>query len=187
MGDEHTSCPDGVLATRRFLESLGRYGNTPFLFPMYGCGEIPQCFCRLCAVFGGVYCLKRKVTEVSFTTETDGRRKFEAIHCGGQRITAKNIVFGAGTMTGLSLTPEAVQNLEKSGCGRLSRGIFLVNVPLGDASMNSGGGGVVFTKIPAKVAGQGGGAYAIQLSHYSGACPKDNCRLCNWNSWILFY
>ncbi|XP_018427421.1 PREDICTED: rab proteins geranylgeranyltransferase component A 1-like [Nanorana parkeri] len=37
---------DGLKATQHFLRCLGRYGNTPFLFHMYGLGEIPQCFCR---------------------------------------------------------------------------------------------------------------------------------------------
>lgn len=37
---------DGLRATKHFLQCLGRYGNTPFLFPLYGQGEIPQCFCR---------------------------------------------------------------------------------------------------------------------------------------------
>ncbi|KAL7979411.1 hypothetical protein Chor_004569, partial [Crotalus horridus] len=37
---------DGLKATQKFLQCLGRYGNTPFLFPLYGQGEIPQCFCR---------------------------------------------------------------------------------------------------------------------------------------------
>ena len=32
-----------------FLFSLGRYGNTPYLWTMYGSGELPQCFCRMCA------------------------------------------------------------------------------------------------------------------------------------------
>ncbi|POI23366.1 hypothetical protein CIB84_012888, partial [Bambusicola thoracicus] len=36
---------EGLQATRKFLQCLGRYGNTPFLFPLYGQGEIPQCFC----------------------------------------------------------------------------------------------------------------------------------------------
>lgn len=37
---------EGLASTRNFLHCLGRYGNTPFLFPIYGLGEIPQCFCR---------------------------------------------------------------------------------------------------------------------------------------------
>eukprot|EP00092_Neocalanus_flemingeri_P074042 GFUD01091503.1.p1 GENE.GFUD01091503.1~~GFUD01091503.1.p1 ORF type:complete len:359 (+),score=119.64 GFUD01091503.1:77-1153(+) len=48
-------CPitTGLQATRKFLSSLGRFGPTPFLWSMYGTGELPQAFCRLCAVFGG--------------------------------------------------------------------------------------------------------------------------------------
>uniref|UniRef100_A0AAQ6IG61 Rab proteins geranylgeranyltransferase component A n=1 Tax=Anabas testudineus TaxID=64144 RepID=A0AAQ6IG61_ANATE len=61
MVTEDAPTEDGLAATRHFLRSLGRYGNTPFLFPVYGLGEIPQCFCRMCAVFGGIYCLRHSV------------------------------------------------------------------------------------------------------------------------------
>jgi len=56
-------CPlaEGLQATRKFLSSLGRFGPTPFLWSMYGTGELPQAFCRLCAVFGGVYYLGRSL------------------------------------------------------------------------------------------------------------------------------
>lgn len=47
MSNDTTPCMVGVERTQRFLSSLGRYGNTPFLWPMYGTGELPQCFCRL--------------------------------------------------------------------------------------------------------------------------------------------
>lgn len=46
MSSEKTPCMTGVERAQRFLSSLGRYGNTPFLWPMYGSGELPQCFCR---------------------------------------------------------------------------------------------------------------------------------------------
>ena len=39
----------GLKSTQRFLQSLGRYGNTAFLWPLYGSGELPQCFCRFVA------------------------------------------------------------------------------------------------------------------------------------------
>merc|ERR1719430_1245122 len=51
----------GLKATRKFLSSLGRFGPTPFLWSMYGTGELPQAFCRLCAVFGGIYYLGRSL------------------------------------------------------------------------------------------------------------------------------
>lgn len=46
MVTQHTLTEEGLKATQHFLRCLGRYGNTPFLFPLYGLGEIPQCFCR---------------------------------------------------------------------------------------------------------------------------------------------
>uniref|UniRef100_A0A3P8RYE9 Rab proteins geranylgeranyltransferase component A n=1 Tax=Amphiprion percula TaxID=161767 RepID=A0A3P8RYE9_AMPPE len=61
MVTEDTPTEEGLASTRHFLRCLGRYGNTPFLFPVYGLGEIPQCFCRMCAVFGGIYCLRHSL------------------------------------------------------------------------------------------------------------------------------
>ena len=43
----------------RHLLSLGRYGGTAFLFPMYGAGELSQSFCRSAAVHGATYLLRR--------------------------------------------------------------------------------------------------------------------------------
>ncbi|NXY82959.1 RAE2 geranylgeranyltransferase, partial [Alcedo cyanopectus] len=77
---------EGLQATKKFLQCLGRYGNTPFLFPLYGQGEIPQCFCRLCAVFGGIYCLRHPVRCLVVDKES-GRCKAIVDHFG-QRISA---------------------------------------------------------------------------------------------------
>ena len=43
----------------RHLLSLGRYGGTAFLIPMYGSGELSQSFCRSAAVHGATYLLRR--------------------------------------------------------------------------------------------------------------------------------
>ncbi|MBZ3871581.1 Rab proteins geranylgeranyltransferase component A 2 [Sciurus carolinensis] len=81
---------DGLKATKNFLQCLGRFGNTPFLFPLYGQGEIPQCFCRMCAVFGGIYCLRHKVQCLVVDRES-GRCKAIIDHFG-QRINAKYFI-----------------------------------------------------------------------------------------------
>uniref|UniRef100_A0A8C3PU89 Rab proteins geranylgeranyltransferase component A n=1 Tax=Calidris pygmaea TaxID=425635 RepID=A0A8C3PU89_9CHAR len=80
----------GLQATKKFLQCLGRYGNTPFLFPLYGQGEIPQCFCRLCAVFGGIYCLRHPVQCLVVDKES-GRCKAVVDHFG-QRISANYFI-----------------------------------------------------------------------------------------------
>ncbi|XP_068963840.1 rab proteins geranylgeranyltransferase component A 1 isoform X2 [Petaurus breviceps papuanus] len=67
-----TSTLDGLREMRNFLRCLGRYGNTPFLFPLYGQGELPQCFCRCKAIidhFGQRISAKYFVVEDSYLTE----------------------------------------------------------------------------------------------------------------------
>ncbi|XP_043667470.1 rab proteins geranylgeranyltransferase component A 1 [Vespula pensylvanica] len=114
MVTDKTSCRDGVNRTKHFLNSLGRYGNTPFLWPMYGSGELPQCFCRLCAVFGGVYCLKRQLDGVVIKED-----KCEAIVTGKQRLALEHLVVGQG-----HLPPEIVAF---EGEQQISRGIFITD------------------------------------------------------------
>ncbi|XP_004685683.1 PREDICTED: rab proteins geranylgeranyltransferase component A 1 [Condylura cristata] len=91
MTSETTSSTlDGLKATKNFLHCLGRYGNTPFLFPLYGQGELPQCFCRMCAVFGGIYCLRHSVQCLVVDKES-GKCK-AIIDQFGQRIIAKHFL-----------------------------------------------------------------------------------------------
>ncbi|KFV64615.1 Rab proteins geranylgeranyltransferase component A 1, partial [Dryobates pubescens] len=90
VSETECSTLDGLQATKKFLQCLGRYGNTPFLFPMYGQGEIPQCFCRLCAVFGGIYCLRHSVQCLVVDKES-GRCKAIVDHFG-QRISANYFI-----------------------------------------------------------------------------------------------
>ncbi|XP_043243163.1 rab proteins geranylgeranyltransferase component A 2-like isoform X1 [Amphibalanus amphitrite] len=88
MVSPETPTLEALRSTQKFLLSLGRYGNTPFLWPMYGSGEIPQCFCRLCAVFGGVYHLSRGVDAV--TVDEDGA--LTGVVSDGQRFTCRRLV-----------------------------------------------------------------------------------------------
>ncbi|XP_014843899.1 PREDICTED: rab proteins geranylgeranyltransferase component A 1-like [Poecilia mexicana] len=90
MVAEDTPTEEGLASTRHFLRSLGRYGNTPFLFPVYGLGEIPQCFCRMSAVFGGIYCLRHSVH--CLIVDRDANRCKAVIDSRGQRISCSHIV-----------------------------------------------------------------------------------------------
>ncbi|WVQ64875.1 uncharacterized protein L199_003044 [Kwoniella botswanensis] len=73
----HCSSPSeptlpALIRTRRYLKSIGRYGNNAFLVGQYGgAGEIAQGFCRACAVFGGTYILgpSARPTSISETPE----------------------------------------------------------------------------------------------------------------------
>jgi Rab GDP dissociation inhibitor len=39
------------------MDSIGRYGDHPFLYPVYGLGGMPEAFTRHCALHGGTYML----------------------------------------------------------------------------------------------------------------------------------
>ncbi|AET40605.1 Gdi1p Ecym_6223 [Eremothecium cymbalariae DBVPG len=58
-----------------YVQSVARYGKSPYLYPLYGLGELPQGFTRLSAVFGGTYMLNTPVEKVMYTE--DG--KFQGI------------------------------------------------------------------------------------------------------------
>uniref|UniRef100_A0A671QLJ2 Rab proteins geranylgeranyltransferase component A 2-like n=1 Tax=Sinocyclocheilus anshuiensis TaxID=1608454 RepID=A0A671QLJ2_9TELE len=90
MVTQQTLTEEGLKATQHFLRCLGRYGNTPFLFPLYGLGEIPQCFCRMCAVFGGIYCLRHSVQ--CLVVDKAANKVKAVIDTRGQRISCSHFV-----------------------------------------------------------------------------------------------
>lgn len=58
-----------VVTIRRiklYSDSLARYGKSPYLYPMYGLGELPQGFARLSAIYGGTYMLDKPIDEIVF-------------------------------------------------------------------------------------------------------------------------
>jgi RAB protein geranylgeranyltransferase component A len=67
--NEDQSVADGLKEMKKFLSSVGRFGDSPFLYSLYGTGELPQCFCRMAAVFGAIYHLN--MTIKSFQTNSD--------------------------------------------------------------------------------------------------------------------
>ena len=56
-----------VLAIKMYAESMARFGgDSPYIYPLYGLGELPQAFARLSAVYGGTYMLNKPGCEVIF-------------------------------------------------------------------------------------------------------------------------
>lgn len=52
-----------------YMDSIGRYGDSPFIYPIYGLGGIPEGFSRMAAVNGGTFMLSADVDEVLFDAE----------------------------------------------------------------------------------------------------------------------
>jgi len=66
--DDYLTAPaqDTVNRIRLYGESVLRYGNSPYIYPLYGLGEMPQGFARLSAIYGGTYMLNKPVEEIVY-------------------------------------------------------------------------------------------------------------------------
>lgn len=49
-----------------YAYSVSRYGNSPYIYPVYGLGGLPEGFSRLCAIHGGTYMLNKPVAELIY-------------------------------------------------------------------------------------------------------------------------
>ena len=62
---------DLVKAVRLYSDSMARFDTgSPYIYPLYGLGELPQGFARLSAVHGGTYMLAKSDVEVVYDEET---------------------------------------------------------------------------------------------------------------------
>ncbi|KAI8639059.1 GDP dissociation inhibitor [Parasitella parasitica] len=49
-----------------YFASLGRFGKSPYIYPLYGLGDLPQSFARFGALHGGTYMLNKSVDEILY-------------------------------------------------------------------------------------------------------------------------
>lgn len=165
MGSLEMTFEEGLDRIKTYLTSIGRYGNTPFLFPMFGCGEIPQCFCRLCAVFGGIYWLGQSVNDVQIIDSSADDEKLVKVKFGNEEISTKKLVCGLG-----SAISDGNQRHEY-----ISRAVIITSSPIGGKAVNSelDGGGVVLLYHP--IEGRPDGVTMIQLSGFTSCIEKGLC------------
>ena len=103
---------------------MARYGKSPYIYPLYGLGELPQSFARLSAIYGGTYMLDKKVDEII----TDSSGKFVGVRSGDETVKAKQVIgdpsyFGAGQLKEGS----KVRVLEE---GKVIRAICILKHPI---------------------------------------------------------
>jgi Rab GDP dissociation inhibitor len=103
---------------------MARYGKSPYIYPLYGLGELPQSFARLSAIYGGTYMLDKKADEI--VTDADG--KFVGVRSGDETVKAKQVIgdpsyFGAGS-------PEVAGKVRVVEEGKVVRAICLLKHPI---------------------------------------------------------
>ena len=97
-----------------YINSFGRYGNSPFIYPVWGLSGLAEGFSRLCALYGGTYMLNRDVEEILY----DENGKFKGIKSQGEEAYGKILI----------TEPSYVQKLGKvKSIGKVIRRICILN------------------------------------------------------------
>lgn len=77
-----------VLELQTYCYSLARYGTSPYIYPVYGLGGLPEGFSRLCAIHGGTFMLNREIDEIVF----DSNGKASGVKAGNEMAKAKMVI-----------------------------------------------------------------------------------------------
>lgn len=108
-------CGDLIQRIKLYCESLARYGKSPYLYPLYGLGELPQAFARLSAIYGGTYMLDKPVDEILYNEEG----KVTGIRSGDEKAYCKQLYCDP------SYVPDKVKKV-----GQVVRCICLMDHPI---------------------------------------------------------
>ncbi|KAK4261389.1 hypothetical protein QN277_004393 [Acacia crassicarpa] len=118
LDDDYLDQPaiDFVKRMKLYAESLARFqGGSPYIYPLYGLGELPQGFARLSAVYGGTYMLSKPECKVEF----DESGKVIGVTSEGETAKCKKVV----------CDPSYLSNKVKK-VGKVARAICIMSHPI---------------------------------------------------------
>ncbi|CAM9323865.1 unnamed protein product [Scytosiphon promiscuus] len=102
---------EGLEAVCRHISALGRFGETAFITPMYGVGELSQSFCRMAAVHGAICILRRQLTGA--VIDRVSGRCVGVVDDAGRAFACSTLVVGGeffalspGTTFGINASPK---------------------------------------------------------------------------------
>ncbi|XP_074644132.1 rab GDP dissociation inhibitor alpha-like [Tubulanus polymorphus] len=114
-------CEDLIQRIQLYHDSLSRYGDSPYLYPLYGLGELPQGFARLSAVYGGTYMLHKPFDGFEF----DEAGKVTGVKSEGETARCDMVICDP------SYAPDKCKKV-----GQVVRAICLLNHPIANTGNN---------------------------------------------------
>lgn len=153
LGEPASEC---IKKIQLYMDSIGRYGDHPFLYPVYGLGGIPEGFTRYCAIHGGTYMLNQDIDEVVFGD--DG--KVVGIRSGDQIAKAPLVI------TDPSYIKKQSGHVEQTK--QLIRSICILNHTIPNTQDKTS----CQIIIPQKQTGRGSDIYVNMVSSSHAICAK---------------
>jgi Rab GDP dissociation inhibitor len=139
-----------------YTDSMSVYGSSPYVYPLYGLGDIPQAFARLSAVFGGTYMLNTPVSSI----ELDESGKFVGVKSGDQ-IAKAPLVVGSPTYF--------IQKGLVKTAGSVIRCICLLQHPIPNIAEKAKSCQII---IPQSELKRRNDVYVICVSYVHKVCPE---------------
>lgn len=159
INDEYLDQPavDTIEKIKLYIDSIGRYGEHPFLYPIYGLGGIPEGFSRLSAIHGGTYMLNTPIDEVLF----DSSGKVEGVRSGSQVAKAPLVI----------CDPSYVKNVkgQVKSVGKVVRSICILNHPIPDTHDATS----CQIILPQKQTGRNSDIFINMVSYAHAVCSQD--------------
>jgi len=137
-----------------YADSLAMYQKSPYVYPLYGLGELPQVFARLCAVHGGTYMLSKPVDKIHF----DDNGVVTGVESQGETAKCKMVIGDP------SYFPQKVKKT-----GKVIRVICILDHPIKD-TYNAKSVQII---IPQNQAKRKNDIYICMTSNTHMVCPKD--------------
>jgi len=140
-----------------YENSFNMWETSPYVYPLYGSGELPQAFSRLCAVYGGTYMLDTPVRSV----QCDATGVFSHITFGKEKeeVAKAKMVIGDP-----SYFPDRVKPI-----GKVVRCIAIMDHPIATGAKKPDGSLQII--IPQSELKRQNDMYILQLSGDNKVCP----------------
>ncbi|KAM6576489.1 hypothetical protein CsatB_028326 [Cannabis sativa] len=143
-----------VQKMKLYADSLARFqGGSPYIYPVYGLGELPQAFARLSAVYGGTYMLNKPECKVEF--DSDG--KAIGVTSEGETAKCNKVVCDP------SYLPDKVVKV-----GKVARAVCIMSHPIPN-TMDSHSAQVI---LPQKQLGRKSDVYLFCCSYAHNVAAK---------------
>ena len=154
---------DTVTRIRLYANSMARYGKSPYIYPLYGLGELPQGFARLSAIYGGTYMLNTTIDEVTY----DGS-KVSGIRATMRERGEEGDGMKFSTKTKMILGDPSYFPGKVQVVGHLLKAICILNHPI-DRTSDSDSLQLI---IPQSQVGRKNDIYIAMVSSAHNVCPK---------------
>merc|ERR1711871_783755 len=149
---------DTMERMKLYVDSMARFGKSPYIYPLYGLGELPQGFARLSAIYGGTYMLSKPFLGVEMTDGKVSGVKSTPNEGEGEATAKAPIVIGSP-----EYFPEKVHEE-----GQVIRTICILNGP----APNTGDCGSCQIILPGSQCGRTNDIYVTVLDSSHQVSPK---------------